>query len=233
MISTDIEFLGRTIGIGRPALIIAEIGVNHDGSLDQACKMVREAKLRGADCVKFQTFRAATVATKSAPKAAYQLVSGETESQFEMLKRLELSEEAHCRIIEECQKQAIGFLSTPYSPDDADFLERCGVGAYKIASAQIVEPKFLAHIASKGKPVLLSTGMADMGEVEAGVRVVFSTGNRRLVLLQCTTEYPSRYEDANLRAMSSMATAFGVLTGYSDHTTSPVAASVVVVWSEY
>lgn len=227
MIPSNIEFLGQMIGPGKPCFIVAEIGVNHNGNVDLACEMIREAKHLGADCVKFQTFRAERVATRSAPKAAYQVSTTTSgESQFEMLKRLELSVEAHEKIIEECRAHAIGFLSTPYSTEDADFLEKNGAGAYKIASAQIVEPQFLAHIASKGKPVLLSTGMADLGEVEAAVRTVFSTGNQQLVLMQCTTEYPSRHEDANLRAMSSMAETFGVLAGYSDHTTSSVSAVV-------
>jgi N-acetylneuraminate synthase/N,N'-diacetyllegionaminate synthase len=225
MAPANIELFGKTIGVGRSPFVIAEIGVNHNGDVDLACRMIAEAARQGADCVKFQTFRAETLATKAAPKAAYQMaITEKTESQFEMLKNLELSPEAHMRIIRECQAQSIGFMSTPYSIEDVDFLDKLDVAAYKIASGQIAEPSFIEHVASKKKPVILSTGMADLAEVETAVKTVSSTGNRQLVLLQCTTEYPSDYRDANLRAMLAMADTFSVLVGYSDHTTNPAAA---------
>jgi N,N'-diacetyllegionaminate synthase len=227
MAPASINLFGKIIGVGQSPFVIAEIGVNHNGDVDLACRMIAEAARRGADCVKFQTFRAGAVATQEAPKAAYQLATTEKkESQFEMLRRLELSPEAHEQIIRECQAQSIGFMSTPYSLEDIDFLAKCGVSAYKIASGQLVESAFVAHVASKNKPVFLSTGMADLAEVETAVKTVLSTGNRQLVLLQCTTEYPSDHQDTNLHSMSAMAETFGVLVGYSDHTSDPIAAVV-------
>ncbi|MBI4255354.1 MAG: N-acetylneuraminate synthase [Candidatus Rokubacteria bacterium] len=216
---------GREIGEGLPPFVIAEAGVNHNGDLGLALELVRRAKASGADCVKFQTFSAERLVTRAAPKAEYQTrVTDAAESQFAMLQRLELSPEAHERILAECRAQGILFLSTPYGPQDADLLERLGVEGFKIASSQLTEPAYLAHVARKGKPVILSTGMATLGEVGEALGAARATGNRRVVLLQCTTNYPSRIEDANLRVMDTLRAAFGVLVGYSDHTSGIVAA---------
>lgn len=215
-----VELGGRVIGDGQPAYVIAEAGVNHNGDPELALELVRTAQESGADCVKFQTFTAENVATRTAPKAAYQLkVTDPSESQFEMLKSLELRLDDYRRLIDACRALGIQFLSTPYNFSDTDFLNSLGVDAFKIASGQIVELPFLEYTARLGKPMIISTGMATLGEVDAAISAVRGAGNDQIVLLQCTTNYPSAIEDANVRAMVSMRDAFGVLTGYSDHTT--------------
>lgn len=208
----------NTIGNGNPAFIIAEAGVNHNGSLDMALELVRAVKKTGADCIKFQTFKASAVVTKEAPKADYQLeVTDRAESQLEMLKKLELQRSDYDAIIQCCGEEEVMFLSTPYNFDDADFLNELGVGAFKIASGQLVEHAFLQYVAGFGKPLIISTGMATMEEVEEAVSVIKSTGNEQLVVLQCTTNYPSLLEDSNVRAMNTMGEQLDVLVGYSDH----------------
>lgn len=209
--------------------IIAEAGVNHNGDLLLAKQLIASAKKAGADCVKFQTFRAEQIVTSSSPKAAYQLkVTDRSESQLQMLKKLELSLDDHQELITYCNELGIVFLSTPYSPQDVEFLDALGVSAYKIASGQIVEPDFLRVVARTGKPIYLSTGMATLAEVDDAVRVIREAGNEQIVLLQCTTNYPSRSEDANLRAMVTMAEAFALPVGYSDHTQSDTACLVAI-----
>lgn len=198
--------------------IIAEAGVNHNGSLDMALDLVRKAKEMGADCVKFQTFKAESVITKKAPKAKYQLeVTDSNESQFEMLKKLELTHADYLTIIDECKKENITFLSTPYNEEDADFLNDLGVSAFKIASGQIVEHSFLQHVAKYNKPMILSSGMSTLAEVYEGIEAIRKVGNNKIALLQCTTNYPSLIEDANIKAMVSMGNSLDVLYGYSDH----------------
>jgi len=209
--------------------IIAEAGVNHNGDVNIAKRLIEVATECGADCVKFQTFKAEKVATAVAPKAEYQLqVTDKSESQLDMLKKLELNFGVHQELMNHCRKLGIEFLSTPYSIDDVDFLEKLGVNAYKIASGQIVEPPILTAVAQTGKPIYLSTGMATLGEVDEAVRTLHAAGNERLVLLQCTTNYPSRIEDANLLAIPTMAAAFGTAMGYSDHTQSDTACLVAI-----
>lgn len=220
----SISLAGRSIGKNEPVFIIAEAGVNHNGSLKLAKEMVIRAKEAGADCVKFQTFKAERVVTKNAPKAAYQLkTTPTTESQLEMLKKLELSFADYEEIIAVCRQHDIIFISTPYSPEDVDFLSKLPVPAFKIASGQIVEPAFLEYVAGKSLPVLLSTGMATLEEVGAAVGLIQKTGNNSLLILQCSTNYPTISEDVNLRAMTTMERAFGLNVGYSDHTQSEVA----------
>lgn len=214
-----ITISNRQIGSDSPTFIIAEAGVNHNGDLDLARELVRQAKLCGADCVKFQTFKAERVVTSAAPKAVYQLkVTDPAESQFEMLRKLELSESEHRALIDLCHSEGIIFLSTPYSVEDAEMLHALGVQGFKIASGQLVELPFLAAIARFNKPVILSTGMATIDEVKEAVSTMRSNGNDQLIVLQCTTNYPSIIADTNLRAMASIEKATGVITGYSDHT---------------
>jgi N,N'-diacetyllegionaminate synthase len=209
--------------------IIAEAGVNHNGNLNFAKKLVDAAKNAGADCVKFQTFTAEDCVTEYAPKANYQLVvTDRRESQLQMLKKLELDAEAHLELIEYCRKVGIEFLSTPYSIADINFLEKIGVSSYKIASGQLVEPAFLRAVAETGKLIYLSTGMATLAEVDEAVRTIRATGNGQLVLLQCTTNYPSRLQDANLLTIPTMAAAFRTVMGYSDHTQSDTACLVAI-----
>jgi N-acetylneuraminate synthase/N,N'-diacetyllegionaminate synthase len=212
-----------------PVVIIAEAGVNHNGDIELAKRLVDVAKRAGADCIKFQTFRAETVVTSAAPKAHYQLkVTEHGESQFDMLKRLELSAADHRLLKTYCDRQGLEFFSTPYGLDDIALLEELDVAAYKVASGQIVEPEFLQAIGRTGKPIILSTGMATMSEVEEAVHTIKRTGNNRIALLQCTTNYPSASEDANLRAMPTMARACDTVMGYSDHTRSNTACIVAV-----
>lgn len=193
--------------------------MNHNGDLNQAKELVRQARQAGADCVKFQTFKAERVVTASAPKAAYQLkVTDPVESQFAMLRKLELSESDHRVLIDQCQREGILFLSTPYSMEDAEMLHALGVPSFKIASGQLVELPFLAALARFNKPVILSTGMATLDETREAVATLRDHGCNQIVVLQCTTNYPSRIADTNLRAMAGIAAAIGALIGYSDHT---------------
>lgn len=210
---------GHKIGENQPCFIIAEAGVNHNGNVDTALELVREAKRAGADCVKFQTFKADRVVTQEAPKASYQLkTTDESESQFEMLKSLELSLDDYRMILDECKKEDILFLSTPYSSDDAVFLnDQLQVKAFKIASGQYVELPFLEDVASHGKPLILSTGMCTREEVKATLDFLRDLSFEDIVLLQCTTNYPSEIADSNVRAMNQMGEDFGVIVGYSDH----------------
>lgn len=198
--------------------IIAEAGVNHNGSLELAFRLVDEAKAAGADCVKFQTFKAERIVTASSPKANYQLeVTDRAESQFDMLRKLELDRDAFARIQAHCRQVGIDFMSTPYNPEDAELLASLDVDAFKIASGQVVELPFLRQVARYGRRMIVSTGMADMQEVREAVDAIRGTGNNDLVILQCNTDYPSRVEDVNLRAMLTMRDELKVRVGYSDH----------------
>jgi N-acetylneuraminate synthase/N,N'-diacetyllegionaminate synthase len=220
---------GRTIGSGHPVFIVAEAGVNHNGKKEMALALVEAAHHAGADCVKFQTFSAGRMATSLAEKAPYQrLTTRSASGQVEMLKALELPRDAYPEVQAACRERGLVFLSTPYSCEDADFLEAMGVAAYKVASAMIVELAFLSHIARKQKPVLLATGMATLAEVDHAVRAIRDAGNEQLVLLQCTTNYPSRVEDANLRVLPLLRDRFDVQVGYSDHTETPACCVAAV-----
>ncbi len=219
----------RAIGPARPAFVIAEAGVDHGGDLERAGRLVSAARLAGADCIKFQTFAAERVASAAAPKAPYQLqTTSPDESQLEMLRALQLDEASHRVLRDMCDREGIVFLSTPYSVEDVEVLERLDVPAYKIASALIVEPDFVRYVAERGKPVILSTGLADLDEVGTAVELVRSAGNDELVVLQCTTIYPASSTDANLRAMETMRRELDVLVGYSDHTVGAATARAAV-----
>jgi N-acetylneuraminate synthase len=199
--------------------IIAEAGVNHNGSLDLALRLADAAKASGADAVKFQTFRADLIATRSAHKAPYQeRTTANAESQFEMLQRLELDALAHKRLIEHCRQIGIQFLSSPFDAQSADLLATMDVSLYKVPSGEITNLPFLKHLARKGRPLILSTGMSTLGEVEEAVNVLKAAGASKLTLLHCVTEYPAPYAEVNLRAMHTLKSAFGLPVGYSDHT---------------
>lgn len=216
--NTPINIDGRIVGLGEPVWIIAEAGVNHNGDMQLALELIHAAKESGADCVKFQTFKADDLVSRSSPKARYQLETTDAkQSQYEMLKALELQAEDFARLKEECDKVGISFLSTPYNVGDIDLLESIGTPAYKIASAMSVEPHLLQHVAKTGKPVLVSTGMCTMEEVEFTANTLRQAGCNEFILYQCTTDYPSRLEDVNLRAMLTIAQETGALVGYSDH----------------
>lgn len=198
--------------------VIAEVGVNHNGDLDLALRSIEEACKIGVDCVKFQTFKAKQIVTRESPKAAYQLeVTSKSESQFDMLKKLELGYDDYIKILNRCKELKVDFLSTPYNKEDVDFLVSLGVDAFKIASGQLTETPFIKYAAQQGKRMILSTGMATMSEVFDAVQAVRACGNEDIVVLQCTTNYPSLIEDANLNAMLAIKEACKVQIGYSDH----------------
>jgi N,N'-diacetyllegionaminate synthase len=214
--------------------IIAEAGVNHNGSLDLALRLVDAAKASGADAVKFQTFRADMLATRSAHKAPYQeRTTSNAESQFEMLQRLELDAAAHKRLIDHCQQIGIQFLSSPFDKQSADLLATMEVPMYKVPSGELTNLPFLQHLACKGRPLIVSTGMSTLGEVEEAVQVLQAAGGSHLTLLHCVTEYPAPYAEVNLRAMQTLKSAFGLPVGYSDHTTGiEVAIAAVALGAE-
>ncbi|MDD4952844.1 MAG: N-acetylneuraminate synthase [Desulfovibrionaceae bacterium] len=202
--------------------IIAEAGVNHNGDPDLALRMVRAAAEAGADAVKFQTFRAESLATSKAPKAEYQrLTTGQEGSQLEMLRRLELDRAAHQALVRACREQGVEFMSTPFDLESVDLLLDLGMRVFKVPSGEITNLPLLRRIGSLGRELIVSTGMADMDEVGQALRALEQAGadRKNITLLHCTTEYPAPFEDLNLRAMAAMARAFpGVRVGYSDHT---------------
>lgn len=219
-----IEIGGVHVGIGRPVFVIAEAGVNHNGDPDLARRLIEKAAATGAQCVKFQTFKSERVAVSEAPKAAYQLKTTDPEeSQLDMLRKLELPVESYAGLLAYAESRGIVMISTPYNTEDVDFLDEIGVPAFKLASLHVAEPYFLQYVARKGKPMILSTGMATLDEVAVAVKAIERAGNDQLILLQCTTNYPSRIEDTNLKAMNTMEKAFDTLVGYSDHTTTDTA----------
>lgn len=201
--------------------IIAEAGVNHNGSLILAKKLVEEAARAGADAVKFQTFRAETLVSPETPKAAYQQQTTDAEeSQFDMIHRLELSPAAHSELIEHCQMVGIQFLSSPFDLNSIDLLAELGLEIFKIPSGEITNLPYLRKIGNLRKQTILSTGMATMAEIGAALNVLEEAGIGRdmITVLHCNTEYPTPMVDVNLRAMLSIGEAFGVKVGYSDHT---------------
>lgn len=199
--------------------IIAEAGVNHNGNVELAKKMVDEAKSAGADCIKFQTFVSKNLASKSAGKAAYQKNTTDAdESQLDMLKKLELSFAEFAALKEYCAVKEIDFLSTAFDFESVDFLESLGMETWKIPSGEITDLPYLIRIAKTGKAVILSTGMSTLREIEAALDVLNRNGAGAITLLHCTTEYPAAYAHVNLHAMATMRKAFGLPVGYSDHT---------------
>ncbi|TFH39236.1 MAG: N-acetylneuraminate synthase [ANME-2 cluster archaeon] len=199
--------------------IIAEAGVNHNGSIALAKQLIDVAAESGADAVKFQTFIAEEVVSTNAPKAEYQKQTTNTsESQLDMVKKLELSEADHTELMEYSKQKGIMFLSTPFDNRSVDLLVELGVPLIKISSGEITNHPFLKYIAAKGLPIILSTGMSTLEEVAEAVSVIKDAGCKELTLLHCTSNYPARVEDCNLLAMKTMADAFDVPVGYSDHT---------------
>lgn len=199
--------------------VIAEIGVNHNGDVGLAKELIDEAAAAGADAVKFQTFFADELVTQSAAMAKYQTENtGAGQSQHGMLKALELTENDFAELFLHCRFRGVSFLSTPFSPRAADLLEAVGVNAFKISSGDLTYLQMLAHIAQKGKPIILSTGMACLSEIEDAVRVIEAEGNRSISILHCVSDYPAKPGDCNLAAMETISHAFGYPVGWSDHT---------------
>ena len=199
--------------------IIAEAGVNHNGSLDMAYRLVDVAKETGADAIKFQTFKAEKVVSSKTPKAEYQKkATSSDESQLEMIKKLELSFEDFVKLKKYCDKKGIMFLSTPFDHQSIDFLYNL-IDIYKIPSGEIINYPYLKHIAAKNKPLIMSTGMANLGEIEEAISIISAVNSEaKISLLHCTTNYPTSYEEVNLKAMQTLAAAFKLPVGYSDHT---------------
>lgn len=199
--------------------IIAEAGVNHNGDINLAYKLIDAARECGVDCVKFQTFKTENLVTRTAKKADYQVENTKNnDSQFSMLKKLELSFEDFKNLKEYCDRIGIEFLSTPFDKDSVDLLERLGVSKYKLSSGDITNKPLLEYIAKKNKPVILSTGMCTMEEVQEAVSWIEAAGNKQITLLHCTSNYPTPYCDVNMNAMLTLDKAFPYPTGYSDHT---------------
>lgn len=211
-------------------LIIAEAGVNHNGNLELARRLIDVAADAGADLVKFQTFSADRLVTIDAAKADYQVdATVSDESQHSMLRRLELTAEMHEALISHCKLRDINFFSTGFDIESINLLVKLGIDRFKIPSGEITNLPYLRHVGRYGKPVILSTGMANLGEIEAALDVLERAGTprERVTVLHCNTEYPTPMRDVNLRAMLAIGAAFGVAVGYSDHTAGievPIAA---------
>lgn len=214
-----ITIANQSIGVGYPCFVIAEAGVNHNGDLQMALQLVDAAAKAGANAIKFQTFKTEHLVTPYAQKATYQKQTTSVhESQFDMLKRLELSPENHKIILAHCKEKNILFMSTPFEEDSANFLESLNISVFKIPSGEITNLPFLNHVAKKQIPLIVSTGMSHLGEVEAAIDTISGTGNNQLALLHCISNYPTVPADVNLKAMYTLHTAFGYPVGYSDHT---------------
>lgn len=211
--------------------IIAEAGVNHNGSLDTALALVEKACEAGADCVKFQTFISENTISRQAEKAAYQKeTTGRDISQLEMVKKLELPFGAFLKLKERCDQIGITFLSTPFDLDSIAFLDTLDVPFWKIPSGEITNLPYLLSIAGTKRPVVMSTGMCEMAEIQAAIDVLRENGTPKITLLHCNTEYPTPYTDVNLRAMATMRERFRAEVGYSDHTPGievPIAAAAL------
>lgn len=218
------------IGDGEPCFIIAEAGSNHNRDFKQALRLIDVAVESGADAVKFQTYSAETIYSKKTPMASYlknkNLVE-EGETLWDIIKRIEIPREWHKGLNNYCNKKGIMFLSTPFDIKAVDELEEVDMKAYKIASFEITHLPLLEYVSKTGKPIILSTGMANLSDIETALEVIYKHGNNQVVLLHCAINYPPRYEDLNLRAMETMRQAFQLPVGFSDHTlgiTSDIAA---------
>jgi N,N'-diacetyllegionaminate synthase len=201
--------------------IIAEAGVNHNGSTDFAYKLIDVAVEAGADAVKFQTFKAENLVSKTAQKAEYQKqITDASETQFDMIKKLELDVDTHKSLIKYCHKKDIMFLSTPFDHDSIDLLNELGLGIFKIPSGEITNLPYLRHIGALGKQIILSTGMSTLTEVGDALTVLVKAGSKKenITVLHANTMYPTPMEDVNLNVMKTIQKEFGVSVGYSDHT---------------
>ena len=206
------------------------MGVNHNGQRLLAEKLIEKAAWTGADAVKFQTWKTEELVVANAPQAHYQKKQAPSENQFQMLAALELTEADFSHLQRVSATYDITFLSTPDEERSADFLEKLGVQLFKIGSGEVTNLPFLRHIARKQRPIILSTGMSSLGEVETAVRTFEAEGNQQLILLHCVSDYPAKASDCNLRAMSTLRSAFGYPVGFSDHTLgSEVAAAAVAL----
>ena len=214
----------------KKTLIIAEAGVNHNGSLANCLKLVDAAKNAGADIVKFQTFQAKSLSTKDSPKADYQKKFNKKETQYEMLKKLELSRPNHFKIIDYCKKKKIEFLSSGFDIDDLEFLKKLNLRRFKVPSGELTNYYYLKKIASFKKEIILSTGMSNIKEIKQALNILLKFGlkKNKIKLLHCTSEYPASLSSLNLRAISALKKKFNMEVGYSDHSMSLVTPSIAV-----
>ena len=201
-------------------LFIAEAGVNHNGSIEMAKQLIDAAAVAGVDYVKFQTFKAEKLVTKDAKQAEYQQRNAADDSQYAMLKKLELSEAQHEELITYCMQKGVRFLSTAFDLESIEYLHSLHLGLWKIPSGEITNYPYLKKIAQYGEPVIMSTGMCSMGDVEQALNVLLKNGltKEQITLLHCNTEYPTPMQDVNLKAMLQLRDEFGIKVGYSDHT---------------
>lgn len=211
--------------------IIAEAGVNHNGDMEIAKQLVDAAVFAGADAVKFQTFKTENLVCKDVKKAEYQIkATDETESQFDMLKKLELTMDMHMQLIEYCRNKKIMFLSTPFDIDSLAYLIKSGIDIIKIPSGEITNYPYLKKAGESGKKIIISSGMSTLEEVQAAITVLQDNGSQDITVLHCNTEYPTPYADVNLKAMLTLRDKLGVTVGYSDHTLGievPIAAAAL------
>jgi N-acetylneuraminate synthase/N,N'-diacetyllegionaminate synthase len=215
----DMLIDNRKIGLQQPVFVIAEAGVNHNGDLSLARKLVDASKAAGADAVKFQTFKAENLNTTWAPKANYHVeTTGNSQSWFDLLKSQELTPKMHQDLMAHCKEVGIIFLSTPYDEESVDLLCDLGVGAFKIASTDANNIPLLKYIAKQKKPILLSTGMCTLKEVQLSVETIEQEGCRDYLLFHCTANYPTLPQDANLMALKTLQERFHKPVGFSDHT---------------
>ena len=221
----------KLVGDGEPVFIVAEAGVNHNGDVDLGKKLIDVAKDAEADAVKFQAFKAENVVTKYAEKARYQKeTTGPNKSQYNMVKRLELTDEEFRELYNYAKKNNIIFLSSAFDKESVDLLDDLGVPAFKVPSGEITNFPLLRYIAEKKKPIILSTGMSTIGEIEEALEVIREKGVEDIVLLHCVTSYPAKIEDVNLRVIEALRRRFKLPVGFSDHTlgiTIPIAAAAL------
>jgi len=213
----EITLFKEKIGENHPCFIIAEAGSNHNRSVEIGKQLIDKAKECGVDAVKFQAFKTEEQATRNTKKAAYQEGKSEGDNQFDMIKALELTEEEHKELIDYAKEVGIPLFYSVFDKKSADFVDNFGVPVFKFGSGELTNFPLLKHVAEKGKPIILSTGMGDIEEVKAAVDVIKSAGNDKIILTHCTIGYPIQYKDVNLRAMKTLQENFEYPVGYSDH----------------
>ena len=217
MATGKVKIGNKVIGESEPCFIIAEAGSNHDGKLEQAKQLIDIATFAGADAIKFQSFQADKIAAKTKDKIVNIDIAG-SKTLHDLYKNLELPKEWLSELIDYAKEQGIIFLSTPFDEQNADDLDTLGIPAFKIASFELVHLPLLKHLAKKNKPIILSTGMANLGEIEEAINVILEQGNNKIILLHCGIGYPLELESVNLSAMDTLKQAFPYPVGYSDHT---------------
>lgn len=229
MISKRVRIKNREVGEGQPCYIIAEMSANHAGDLGRALEIIHAAKESGADCIKIQTYTADTM-TIDSDKEYFQITAGtwKGENLYKLYQKAATPWEWHSRLKEEAEKVGIDFLSTPFDKTSVDFLEELGVDFYKIASFEIVDIPLLKYVAAKKKPIIMSTGMASLGEIEEAVNVIRGQGNNDICLLKCSSAYPAIPEQMNIRTVKHLKETFNVPVGLSDHSMGSVSAIVAV-----